>query len=498
MRKLFLLALISGVVNYASAQCSEAENATMKKYAELTRTGDAQGCSQCAWLANLFCIAENGLYKNDKSEVQKAINDTKANIKLMGEPICCPELLTKNPKFGQQKNGATGNGNETATTQSKTEQDIEALTNEVNAAVSTISNLNSLNKTAAEVEKEIAKIEKLMAESSLMSDRIYQSEEDINSEYSSKLSNLNKLAEAHLSLKTKLQNLGYSASGELLNNSNSTGLGAVALIGAVASTNKKESKEFSQNAKDKLQTSKSNKLFKYQYKDSDFQLDLIKNKMEEYFSKTYPENYSYLLENSIIEGYKVGTSYKDFKKLFSKFKWNYIAPGHYLIKDYRQNSDFYFKLGLDKGDRETVREIEERITYTANFSPEKLSEYQQVILNEIKLYDNLFNIKPNSYKSGNVVSEVNNILSNMSSEQIFNTIKSSNPKLTDEEIRNAMKLIGSQTYTVTSNSNPINSTTTIIWTDNTNKAFFLTAILSVKNNKITLEINKTDKNIQPK
>lgn len=482
--------------NKTYAQCSEAENATMKKYAELTRTGDAQGCSQCAWLANLFCIAENGLYKNDKTEVQNAISATKANIKLMGEPICCPELLTKNPKFGQQKNASTGNGNATTTTQSKTEQDIEALTNEVNAAINTIGNLNAIDQTYGQLKEEIEKIEKLMNESSLMADRIYQSEDDINSEYNSKLSNLNKLAETHLSLKTKMQNLGYSASGELLNNSSSVGLGAIALIGTVASTDKKESKTFSENAKDRLQTSKSNKLFKHKYKDSDFQLDLIENKMTEYFSKTYPEDFSNLLNNSIINGYKAGMNYKEFKKLFSKFKWKNIGPAHYMIKDYGNGSDFYFKLGLSKGDYSTVREVEQVTTYSAAFSPEKLAEYQQMILNEIKSYDNLFNIKPKSYKSGNAVSEATNILSNMSSEQIFNTIKSSNPKLTDGEIQNVMKLIGSQTNTSTSNANPINSTTTVIWTDNTNKSFSLMSRLSVKNEKITLEIKKIERNLQ--
>ncbi|MDN3722771.1 hypothetical protein QRD02_00125 [Aequorivita sp. SDUM287046] len=55
----FLLIIFSDV---AYAQCSEMENANMKKYAELTRNSeDAQGCSMCAWLANLYCIAENGV-----------------------------------------------------------------------------------------------------------------------------------------------------------------------------------------------------------------------------------------------------------------------------------------------------------------------------------------------------------------------------------------------------------------------------------------------------
>ncbi|WP_313031268.1 hypothetical protein [Soonwooa sp.] len=213
-----------------NAQCSEAENATMKKYAELTRTGDTQACSHCAWLANLFCIAENGLYKNDKFEVQNAIDATKQNIKLMGDPICCLELLTKTPKFGQQKNGSENKtiAENSAAQQSQTMIDIQDFANEVNSAISTMENLNAINKTGEQLQKDLDKVEKLMQENATMSDREYQSEEDINNEYNIKLANLKKLAATHLELKTQMPNLGYSAAGELLNNPNSTGLGAFA------------------------------------------------------------------------------------------------------------------------------------------------------------------------------------------------------------------------------------------------------------------------------
>ena len=76
-----LVVFFTGTINSLYAQCSEAENATMKKYAELTRnSANTQGCAACASLANLFCIAENGLYKNDKTEVEKAIAQTKETI----------------------------------------------------------------------------------------------------------------------------------------------------------------------------------------------------------------------------------------------------------------------------------------------------------------------------------------------------------------------------------------------------------------------------------
>src|SRR5690606_22366087 len=123
---------------------------------------DAQGCSQCAWLANLYCIAENGLYKNDKTEVQNAINATKTNIKLMGEPICCPELLTKSVKWGQPKaeNGQSVTG--TVAESNKTVQDIQDVVNELNNMIVTVDNINAIDRTAEQLENELKNIEKLM------------------------------------------------------------------------------------------------------------------------------------------------------------------------------------------------------------------------------------------------------------------------------------------------------------------------------------------------
>lgn len=491
---LLLTAFCCGTSIHLNAQCSEAENPTMRKYAELTRTGDAQACSQCAWLANLFCIAENGLYENDKAGVQKAINDTKANIKLMGDPICCPELLTKTVKWGQPK---TGQGQANASEpRNKTMEDIQHFANEVNSAITTIGNLNAINKTGEQLQKDLENVEKLMNENSTLSEKEYQSEDEINSEYSIKLANLNKLAEAHLAIKSKIQSLGYSAAGELLNNSSTTGLGAFAAIGAVTSTDKKESKAYSENAKNRLQTSKSNKLFKHKYKDHDFQLDLIDNKMQEYFSKSYPENYSNLLNNSVIKGYKVGMKYKEFKKLFPKFKWKNIGPAHYQVKDYGNGSDFYFKLGLTKGDYSTVREVEQVTTYSATFSPEKLAEYQQKILEEIRHYDDLFNLNPESYKSSNNddVTKAVNYLNTLSPDELSKLAKSSSLRINDQNILNALK--GETSQSAIQQSNPLNSLTTVHWSDKTNKSFSLNARLTVSNDKINLEIRKTDKNLQ--
>ena len=103
----FLFLSICGI-STLNAQCSEAENVDMKKYMELTKTQDAQGCSQCAWLANLYCIAENGLFENDRSELEKTIAATKQNIQYMGDPICCPELLTKSIRWGSPNSATAG------------------------------------------------------------------------------------------------------------------------------------------------------------------------------------------------------------------------------------------------------------------------------------------------------------------------------------------------------------------------------------------------------
>ncbi len=459
MRKLFLLALITGVVNYASAQCSEAENATMKKYAELTRTGDAQGCSQCAWLANLFCIAENGLYKNDKSEVQKAINDTKANIKLMGEPICCPELLTKNPKFGQQKNGATENGNETATTQNKTAQDIEALTNEVNSAINTIDNLNALDQTYGQLKEEIEKIEKLMNENSTLSKIEYQSENEINNEYNIKLVNLNKLAETHLAIKTKMQNLGYSASGELLNNSSSAGLGVIAGVGALASTHKKESKEFRNQKINNLNQSKKIYLFKLNNKDLELN-NILSEEVLYSLLNQHEKNtdYTQFSNHFIIKGWYSQINIKDFKKLIPKFKQgtqgltassDYIGTIYYFHgKELPKDKNYSYKLNGNN-----VVEIQETYKTSKSFSKENLYDLQNELLQIINDYNEEFKIKPLKYSLKN--KDINSI--------------NDDQKLTDAFSKMGLKSSGNiEKKTMLTN-------TEIVWTNGQNKIIVLKA-----------------------
>lgn len=116
---LFIFALLytSAVVN---AQCTEAKDPDMAKYKRLTETQDAQGCSQCAMLSLYFCSAKHCVKPEDVRKVDAMITACKRNIKTMGQPYCCPELVNKEPQWGIAVNGSSvvtaGNSN-TSTTQ---------------------------------------------------------------------------------------------------------------------------------------------------------------------------------------------------------------------------------------------------------------------------------------------------------------------------------------------------------------------------------------------
>ena len=98
----------------AGAQCTETPEAKM--YAEKTRTQDAQGCSQCAMLAVYLCSATYSVDAEDVTKVGNLITACKANIRQMGQPYCCPELLGRTPQWGtnpaakSRKGGAGGAG----------------------------------------------------------------------------------------------------------------------------------------------------------------------------------------------------------------------------------------------------------------------------------------------------------------------------------------------------------------------------------------------------
>lgn len=103
-----------------NAQCTESNDPDMAKYKRKTDNNEnVQSCSQCAYLALLFCSATYTVKPDDKSRVGSLISQTKNNIRLLGNPICCPELLSKQPqwgiKAGSQSGGGTGNNSGTGT-----------------------------------------------------------------------------------------------------------------------------------------------------------------------------------------------------------------------------------------------------------------------------------------------------------------------------------------------------------------------------------------------
>lgn len=118
----------------AFSQCTEAKDADMAKYKRLTETQDAQGCSQCAMLALYFCSAKHCVEAEDKRKVRSLIEACKTNIKTMGQPYCCPELVNKTPEWGvavaavssgsSSKNTTTSNADNSAIQQ---QQSFEAL-----------------------------------------------------------------------------------------------------------------------------------------------------------------------------------------------------------------------------------------------------------------------------------------------------------------------------------------------------------------------------------
>ena len=99
LRSLICLSLLSAA-GESFAQCTEAKDADMAKYKRLTETQDAQGCSQCAMLSLYFCSAKYCATAEDKRKVGAMISACKRNIQNMGQPYCCPELVTREPQWG--------------------------------------------------------------------------------------------------------------------------------------------------------------------------------------------------------------------------------------------------------------------------------------------------------------------------------------------------------------------------------------------------------------
>jgi hypothetical protein len=141
------------------AQCTEAKDSEMAKYMELTKTKDAQGCSQCGILALYFCSAKYCITAEDKNKVNSMINATKENIIQMGQPYCCPEYLNKQPEWGimsgESKASTNTNLNEInpSNSTSKLINDTNKIVTNANEILDYNNAVNATNKARLEVEK---------------------------------------------------------------------------------------------------------------------------------------------------------------------------------------------------------------------------------------------------------------------------------------------------------------------------------------------------------
>lgn len=412
-----------------NAQCSEAENATMKKYAELTRTGDTQACSQCAWLANLFCIAENGLYKNDKSEVQNAIDATKQNIKFMGDPICCPELLTKNPNWGQpKKEQGTEEG---AGTKNKTVEDIQEV---VQYGVNHIENISQTKTNQKDIKKSTEIIEK---NSTLLGSR-YSSKQEIEAEYQYKLENIDNTSDMFVKSRVKNAELGVERG--RMSNDQVTAMASNIFGGLETAMAQSDAIKLLEFKKKKLASQKK-------YLDSQFDIIeainkeraiILNNEVLRQVVEKSGTDYSAFNNHTIVQGWNPTMKLKDFKKIFKKDKPKTIAVGqHYkglhgayglwefedlrfeviyenlthqeglvVKKGYNSKAPYKYedyvlnnsslRVGYEKDDEIVVQIVKPTTAMVETFSTEKLKEFQNKLLEKIQDYSNLFNIRAES------------------------------------------------------------------------------------------------------
>jgi hypothetical protein len=86
--------------SFLRGQCTVESEPDMAKYKKLTEEKDAQGCSQCAVLALYFCSAKYCVDMEDKRKVRSMIEACKGNIRNMGQPYCCNDLLGREPQWG--------------------------------------------------------------------------------------------------------------------------------------------------------------------------------------------------------------------------------------------------------------------------------------------------------------------------------------------------------------------------------------------------------------
>lgn len=104
-----LLTLFFITAQSHAQSCSE--DPVAQAYAQRVDAGEnVQSCSECAALGVYFCGARNVWEEGDKSQYRQVIGQTQSNIREMGDPICCPELLNRSIEWGQPPAPAASSG----------------------------------------------------------------------------------------------------------------------------------------------------------------------------------------------------------------------------------------------------------------------------------------------------------------------------------------------------------------------------------------------------
>ncbi len=412
------------------AQCSEAENTTMKKYADLTRnSSNVQSCSMCAWLANLYCIAENGLYENDKAGVEKAINETKANIKLMGDPICCPELVSKNAIWGTLNSKGTPSSNNSSTS-AEIEEAVQKGLNQIDNLIQTSEN----SQNYALAKDKIDQNAKLKGYG-------YKSEQEIEDEYQRNLANINNVSSMFINSRVEGSQLSVER-GKMSND---------ATIATASSIFGDLEVEFArQEAEKTLEAKKLSLLYQKQYLIAQFRvLETLKNgnitfikkedlekvldrKGDDYtmflnhayfkqwnpslkinkFNKVadslgYPKVYGYSKTYMGLYGaydlYELKNSpqYRALRQSLglSSFKagYNFFSP--YRCRVYIKNDPQSppLTIGYDKKRKTIVQVVQTTITESTAFDLNTFAEFQDKIIKAIEEKSKLFNIPAEKY-----------------------------------------------------------------------------------------------------
>jgi hypothetical protein len=376
------------------AQCSEAENADMKKYKQLTLTQDAQGCSQCAWLANLLCIAENGLYANDKEGIATAISGTKQNIKLMGDPICCPELLTKPIQWGTPKSAGDANETVTQTESEKQFDEIMEVATELNSMLDNALQSKDIGKEF-DARMKVMNANKVLADKDPSTGKIvdYSSEEKIHQQYQKQKAEMEKHTPRLYELHQTMMNLN-DQNVDISNSLNSTSMGlfekliSSADAAGSASAMKKEIESMMQS----LENSKQKQLF--ELKKTNMKADVIVSNetLEELMSQQKGKNDIQKFQaNTILNGWNPHIKYGAFKKLFDKFKAKEVNSMGFFYRV--GDSDIYFS--TDKNFE--VVALGKTTVEHGQFDAGNITQYQEKAMEVVREYTDKMGIEIYDY-----------------------------------------------------------------------------------------------------